>query len=115
MKANINGKYATITSDYDFCFTVKKVIYHTPEKYTVNISKRKPKYETRYRRNREIVIFESAPKPYNNYTVQKSISGENHKDLEMKVDKYLKDLIEEINKPLIECECCKGMGVILDK
>jgi len=116
VKENIDLKYAKITSDYDFCFTVKKIIrYSEPEAYTVNIGKRKPKYETRYRLNRDVEIFESAPKSYNGYTTQQGISGDNYKDLEEKIDKYLLDLITEINKPLVDCSCCKGLGVILDK
>jgi hypothetical protein len=29
-----------------------------------------------------------------------------------KIDKYLNDLITEINKPLIDCPHCKGLGVV---
>jgi hypothetical protein len=48
VKVNINPKYAKITSDYDFCFTVEKVIeLHKTYEYTVNVnanySRRKPK------------------------------------------------------------------------
>ncbi len=115
VKLNINPRYAKVTSDYDFCFTVKKVIPHEAESYTVDVGKRKPKYETRYRRQREITIFETAPKIYNSYPVQKGIEGKNQKDLENKVEEYLDELMEKINKPLIECKGCKGLGVIIEK
>jgi len=60
IKDNIDPKVAKITSDYDFCFTVQKRIpLSEPVKFTVDINnsifskrKRKPKYETRYRKER---------------------------------------------------------------
>ncbi len=116
IKNNINPLYAEISSDYDFCLTVhKKIKFTEPEKYSVNIGKRKTKLETRYRLDRKVTIFESAPKAYQSYTVQQGISGKNYQDLENKIEKYLSDLIQEINKPLIDCPSCKGLGVILDK
>lgn len=114
VKLNVNPKYARVTSDYDFCFTVSKVISHAPESYTVNTGKRKPKLETRYRRERTIKIFETSPEGYSGYPTQKGITGKNQKDLEDKVDVYLEEILEMINKPYTECSCCGGMGVILD-
>lgn len=115
VKLNINPKYATITSDYDFCLTVQKVILHEPESYSVNVGKRKPKYETRYRRQRTVKIFETSPEGYSNYPKQVGITAKNQKELEEKIDQYLEDLMKKINEPLVDCECCKGLGVILDK
>jgi len=119
IKNNIDPKYAVITSDYDFCFTVeKKIELYEPRKYTVDINlfnkRRKPKYETRYQRSRTIKIFEIAPKPYQNYPVVQEFEGDNYEDLLKNIDKYLNELMEIINKPLKECEYCKGTGVILD-
>lgn len=119
IKSNIDTKYATITSDYDFCFTVKKNIeYYKPESYTVNVNamhkRRKPKYETRFNTHRTQTIFEVAPKPYQSYTVVTEFEGENYEDLQKNIDTYLNELITKINAPLVECECCKGLGVIVD-
>lgn len=119
VKLNINQKYARITSDYDFCFTVKKIIeLATIQEYKVDVNaftkRRKPKYETRYRTTNEIECFEMAPKPYQNYTVIKPFSANNQKELEENIQKYLNDLIKRINEPLKYCKCCKGTGVILD-
>jgi len=119
IKENINPKYAEITSDYDFCFTVKKKIkLEEPTSYTVDVNnywfnkrKRKPKYETRYRKDRFVEVFEMAPKAYQKYTVLKGFVGLNHSDLQEKVEDYCKGVIEMINEPLVDCPHCKGNGV----
>jgi hypothetical protein len=123
VKKNIDGRYAEVTSDYDFCFTVRrKIALSEPEKYTVDVNfdlfskrKRKPKYETRYRKNRYVECFEMAPKPYQRYTVLKhGFRGENQQDLDANIKRYCESLMEFINKPLVECKHCNGNGVILD-
>ncbi len=115
IKVNINPKYARISSDYDFCLSVEKVIAHEPESYQVNVGKRRPKYEVMYRRNRTIKIFETSPQGYSSYPKQDGISAKNQRELEEKIDAYLEKIINYINKPLIECSHCGGQGVILDK
>lgn len=119
IKTNINPKYAEITSDYDFCFTVKKKIdFKEPEKYTVDVNKfhkrRKPKYEDRWRKSRYVECFEMTwePKAYGGYTPIEGFIGENQTDLKNKVDKYLEELIEYINQPLKDCPSCEGRGVM---
>jgi hypothetical protein len=115
VKLNINPVYAKISSDYDFCFTVEKVIIHEPISYLVDVgTKRKPRKETRYRKQRTVKVFETSPEGYSNYPKQEGIQGENQKDLEEKIDKYLEDLMTLINKPYVECTCCGGLGVVLD-
>ena len=121
IKQNIDLNYATITSDYKFCFTVEKLIQlNEEEEYMVNenfLTKRKPKYVKRFRKSRKVPIFEMtwSPENYRGYTSIKGFEGKNEKDLKNKIDKYLKDLIIEINKPLVECPYCNGEGVILQK
>lgn len=115
IKTNIDGRYAQITSDYDFCLTVQKVLeLHAPEKYTINRgTEKRPKYETRYNTSKKVTVFSSAPKAYSGYPIQEGISAANYEELEQKIDDYLKELITEINKPLKECPHCKGTGAIL--
>lgn len=119
IKQNINLNVAKITSDYDFCFTVQKVIQLAEEqKYTVDVnqwSKRKPRYVTRYRTNREVVIFEMgwSPKCYQGYTSIEGFKGKDEKDLKGNIDRFLLKLITDINEPLKECVHCKGRGVIV--
>lgn len=124
IKTNINPKYARVTSDYDFCFAVAKVIpLSEPAPYQKNVAKwnaRKPKYVTDYRLNREVQIFECGPKDqygkvYNGYTACIEFSGSNYDDLQANIDSYLKELADKINEPICDCPYCKGTGVILEK
>jgi len=118
VKANIDPRYAQITSDYDFCFTVKKNIeLYKPESYTVNINhgtRRKPKYETRFNKSRTITVFETAPKSYQSYSVCEPFVGKNVEDLNNNIKLFLDELMEKINEPFVECPNCKGNGVVLD-
>ena len=123
IKDNINSRYAKITSDYKFCFTVKKKIpLAEPEAFRVDTNaslfsrrKRTPKYETRYRKSRSIEIFEMTAENYKGYTQIKGFEGKDHTDLNRKIDAYLKNLMDYINEPLIDCPHCNGHGVKLDK
>jgi len=118
VKRNIDAKYAEVSSDYDFCFSVFKVIgLAEKEDYTVNInvmSKRKPKYETRYRNTRKVQVFEMtySPENYKGYTPIPCFEGKDEEDLNNNIEKFLEDLMKKINAPLVDCPHCKGMGVI---
>lgn len=115
VKQNINPKYATITSDYNFCFTVEKIIeLSNPIARIINTgTKRKPITKIDYTKTKRVIVFEAAPEPYNNYPVLEGISANSYEELEKKIEDYLKDIIDEINKPLQECACCKGTGVVI--
>lgn len=121
IKQHIDLDYAKITSDYDFCFSVEKIItLSAPEAYTTDINfdifakrPKKPKYVTRYRNDRRVKMFEMAPDKYNQYPIVKPFRGENYEDLVKNINKYLEELIAEINKPLVDCPHCSGLGVIL--
>ncbi len=117
VKNHIDGRYAKITSDYDFCFTVKKIIpLSAKEMYQVNVGKKKEKLETRYRDSREIQVFEMTNDKdnYKGYTAVKGFTGKNSKDLQKNIDTYLENLINEINSPLVDCKHCCGKGVVLN-
>lgn len=120
VKNNINPKVAQITSDYDFCFTVKKKIELSEvQEYMVDVNsmhkRRKPKFEKRYNSARSVEVFAAAPEPYNSYPVVEPFVGENNEDLNNKVEAYLVELMDMINEPLVDCPNCKGKGVILDE
>lgn len=124
VKRHINHDHAKITADYDFRFEVEKVINLTEtESYTVDVNslsmrKRKPKYETRYRKDRRIKILDlhNGDKSWEKYgTVEAPIfKAENLTELQNQLDQYLEDLMKRINEPLRDCPECKGMGVCLD-
>lgn len=124
IKDNIDPKVAVVTSDYEFCLTVQKRIPLAEKvKYTYDANnnffggrKRKPKMVTDYKVERKVTCFECAPfkdgKVYGGYTRCIEFEGGSWEDLQNNIDMYLKELIEEINKPLVDCDKCKGCGVI---
>lgn len=120
VKQNINYDVAEITSDYDFCFTVKKKIYlYKPHHYKVDVNntffgkKRKPKYVDRVSKSNSVTIFEMTPanKPYERYPPLPPFEGDSQDSLKENIDTYLRHLIGIINEPLQYCECCDGTGV----
>ncbi len=114
IKANIDRRYAGITSDYDFCLTVVKQISIEPEPYYVDGgTKRKPTKELRYKKQRGVDAYKTSPEGYSSYPTIQPISARNRKELDEKIQIFLEELIADINKPYVECDCCKGMGVIL--
>lgn len=125
IKDNINPKVAVITSDHDFCLSVEKRIPLSEKvkfTYDANFSifgrRRKPKMVVDYKTERKVKVFETAPEirgiVYSGYTKTPEFVGENAETLKSNIDLYLKTLMEEINKPLLDCPHCKGLGVIED-
>lgn len=120
---NIKSKYATVTSDYDFCFTVKKKISIKPIHTKTEITKKngrsyaKPRFTNHSKSHKELEIFEMTHngRKYKGYTVIKGFKGESLSDLAENIRLYLEELIEYINKPLHECQECGGFGSIFDE
>lgn len=120
IKDNINNKYATISSDYDFCFEVKKKIKkYTPEEATYyNIfAKTKKQRNTPHKKivkYREETIFKmtNSKSKYDGYPIIEEMTAKNETELKEKIDTWLSNLIEKINEPLVECPHCNGLGVI---
>jgi hypothetical protein len=121
IRENIDGAYAHITSDYDFCFTVKKKLKIPTENrtYDANLFSRSKKVKlVKYQvTDREYEIFEMTPesRKYNGYTVISGITADNHDDLKEKLDSILHKLTEAINAPLASCFHCNGTGVTSDE
>ena len=120
VKDNIDTKVAKVTSDYDFCFTVKKIIpLLEPETITYqNIfaktkkERAKIKYSTKTFKEVEIFEMTHAQEKYRGYTVIDPIFADNEQELKNKIDEYLLNLITIINQPLHLCPNCKGTGYI---
>ncbi len=127
IKDNIDPKVAEITSDYDFCLTVEKRLPLAEKeeyKYDANWRlfsgrRRKPKMVTGYRTERKKAIYKIAPrlkgKVYEGYLEAPCFAGENVRELKANISSYLDELMQEINRPLRDCPCCKGAGVIEDE
>lgn len=120
IKNNINTKYAKITSDYDFCFTVKKIVpLIEPRKFTYyNIfaltKKARQKLHFGVEHYKEIEIFEMTHEQqnYKSYTPIGNLHAENEIELKEKIDCILDKLITVINEPLTLCPHCSGTGYI---
>jgi hypothetical protein len=116
IKQNIDNTWATLT-DYDFSLTVEKNI-NLKETQSYEViehlynKKKRPKTVTKYRDKRRVTIYEVCPSPRDGYTVVTPFKGNSLQNLKDNIDKYLTDLITEINKPLVDCPHCKGLGVV---
>lgn len=121
IKQHINFDVARISSDYNFCFAVEKLVVrqkpYTKKTETLNAkgrSYKKKQYRKHYIKSRAVRVFEMTwtPENYRDYTPIQSFQGENWEDLETNIDTYCKELVELINTPLKECPHCNGMGVV---
>jgi len=121
IKNNINPKAAEITSDYEFCFTVKKKIpLATPYQNSYETKKnngksyRPPRINNHLVKSKGVEVFEMThdKRNYANYTPIVGFCGDNQEDLKNNIDKYLEELINYINVPLVECQHCNGVGVV---
>ena len=118
VKDNIDTKYAKITSDYDFCFEVNKLIpLSVPKKFNytnpfASTKKQRSKIHTGVRQYKESSIFEMThtQSNYQSYTPLQPVEAMNEDELKEKIDTYLENLINYINEPLVECEHCQGNG-----
>lgn len=117
VKRNIDGRYARVTSDYDFSFTVMKSLrYNDPIPYKVTEGTgRKQKTVTKYNTHSEVRVFNMGDNSKGYGSWPEPITADNYDELEKKVDSYLRELMEEINKPLMVCPTYNGSGACIDK
>lgn len=115
IKDNINPAYARVTSDYNFCFTVSRKMAIKP--YNVQVDKRKtsrskPKFVTQAVTHKEVAIFEMtfSPENYKGYTPIAGWQANNLKEMKEQIESYLTELMDEINRPVQECQACSGTG-----
>lgn len=123
IKDHIDPKQACITSDYDFCFTVKKKVVLKPWVKNTEIEKangksyRTPKFKTQTVDHKQVDLFEmtSDQDKYKGYTIIQGFVGNNLEDLVDVMKNYLQDLINYINMPVAECQHCNGTGHVVSK
>ena len=116
---NIDRNHATITSNYDFCFDVQKIVNTKPFSESVSVKKgRSWASKTVKSTEKKIPIFRMSyenykdGKPYNDYPAIEGIKAKNLKELEKKLKEMLDNIVTLINTPVKECECCNGTGWI---
>jgi hypothetical protein len=117
VQTNIDPRWAEITSDYDFCFTVKKRVRvepYTRHYESVFSSRRRPKFKTDTVQFHTHELFEMthADARYKGYTVVDGFSAPSLADLAETIDHYLRCLSEAINEPLARCPTCHGEGTV---
>lgn len=118
VKENIDNSVARITSDYDFCFTVKKLVkLLEPKKITYQnffapTKKQRQKLHFTVKEYSEVEIYQMThdQENYRGYTAIEPMYANNEEELKEKVDTWLEDLISTINEPLNICPCCGGTG-----
>ncbi len=122
ISTHINPSVAVITSNYDFCFTVKKRVPLAKSyqaKYTDSSKRKGSKDRIRMRMvtHREFPIFEMthSKSMYQGYTPIQGFEARNEQELKETLDSYMEDLSKQINEPVTECPTCNGCGVLFDE
>lgn len=116
----IDKATAKITSNYDFCFTVKKIVPMVePETVTFHnmfarTKKERAKIRTAIKSFTEHEIFQMthAESNYQGYTAIPGVVAKSEAELKEKMDEWLSTLIKIINAPIQECPHCKGTGLL---
>ena len=121
VKEHIDLRVAKISSDYDFCFEVQKLIpLHQPKQISyqnlfAKTKKERQKIHTstvKYRDDTTVLEMTSEEERHKGYTPIPKMCANNEEELQQKMQKWLDYVISEINKPLIECPHCKGLGIV---
>lgn len=103
IKENIDTRHARVTSDYDFCFKVRKTVpIIGPGKIDHNkLMDGAFSQKESIIKEEEFDIFEmtSENERYKGYTPIKGISANNQTELKEKIDKFLDELMKFINEP----------------
>ena len=115
---HIDNRYAKITSNYDFCFTVKKVVPKiAPQTITyqnlfAKSKKERSKIHTSIVKYDEYEIFEMTheQEPYKGYTPIPRMIANTEGELSAKMSEWLESVMSIINKPLEQCPHCNGTG-----
>lgn len=119
---HVDNSVAKITSNYAFCFEVKKLVpLIEPETITYqNIfgrtKRERNKIHTAIKKYEEKTIFEMTheQEKYRGYSVIPELHANSEEELKAKLDTWLESLMAIINKPLCQCPHCHGSGYIDD-
>lgn len=119
---HIDKEVATISSNYDFCFGVEKIIpLLEPETITyqnifARTKRERNKIHTKIKKFNNVKIFEMTHdrENYRGYPVIPEMYAGSEEELKQKVDSWLDGVMSIINKPLCTCPLCKGAGFIDD-
>lgn len=121
VQENLDRSRSVITSDYDFCFTVqrkvgiKPIVTRTETKTKKGYSYQTPRFTTKTTTVKQVDLFEMTGSNHAGYTQLSPLKAGSLKEMADIIQNYLKQLIEELNAEVAECECCKGAGIIYKK
>jgi hypothetical protein len=118
---NVNSKYAVVTSDYKFCFTVKKKVAIQPyihkweEKTAKGKSYRRPRIRSKTVKHEQVEVFAMTHKGenYRGYVPIEGFAADSLDELVDNVRSYLDELMSYINEPTHKCTHCGGSGHVL--
>ena len=119
---HIDNSVAKVTSNYNFCFEVKKLVpliepkTITYQNIFASTKRERNKIHTSIKKYEEKSIFEmtNEQEKYKGYSVIPEMWANSEAELKEKVDTWLEGLMEIINKPLCQCPHCQGSGYIDD-
>ncbi|ETS31100.1 hypothetical protein BB987_09320 [Photorhabdus temperata] len=123
VRDNINPKLARISSDFGFCFEVKKIIpILEPHIYSYHdvfarTKKQREKLHFKTAKSKEISIYQMthAQENYKGYTAIKGFSASNEWELKEMIDNFLSELMNTIHTPIEQCSHCNGTGYLQNK
>ena len=117
---HIDNSKAKVTSNYDFCFTVKKLIpliepkTITYQNIFASTKRERNKIHTTIKKFNEVEIFEMTHEQsrYQGYTIIPEMHANSEAKLKEKVDAWLEGLMAILNEPLCQCPHCQGTGYV---
>lgn len=119
---HIDKKVATVSSNYDFCFGIEKIIplfeseTITYQNIFARAKRERNRIHTKIKKFNNVKIFEMTHdrENYRGYPVIPEMYADSEEELKQKVDTWLDGVMAIINKPLCTCPQCKGAGFIDD-
>lgn len=119
VKDNIDPKVASVTSDYEFVFTVCKKIKKHKRAWREDFSAKKKKTDKTFIPDdyNLVSILGILPTDKGNYRekghrIVPDIEATCHAELKDKIDNLLENIINYINAPVVECRACEGTGAL---
>ena len=126
IKHIFDPKKFVLSSDYDFCFVVEKLVNHKPKNVIVSKSVKKGKSWVEKQvpatlTSKKIKVFEmtwagyKGSGGYDGYTCIAEWKANSLMELYNKINSYLEELSEFLLTDLHECEHCNGLGFHVHK
>lgn len=118
IKSNYDPKHFRISSDYDFCFTVNKLVAVKPYQkeftdYFARGKKSKKVLKTVDCKEVKVLNITNKVDNYKDHDCLPDLHGDSLKDMKERLEEFLSNLMTELKSEVQECEHCKGLGHIV--